>query len=570
MRRVSAFLGLGAAAVVLAAVPYKVFDLDRYFVPKELVLHLTAVVLVLAMVVAMGRGRTTSRPARAPLTRVDTLLLIFLVFSALSTAQAPNRWLAWRAFAVSVSGVAVFWVTLALARAGRARSLIVVVATAVVIGAAVALLQAYGVESEYFSINRAPGGTLGNRNFVAHLAAIGMPVLVVATLRARRTRSGLLGAVAVAIVAAAIVLSRSRAAWVAIAIAALCIAPTILRARRISQSREARRAPDPTVGAARLRRQVDVPTTGPLRARSVMLLVAAVAGVCAAISLPNSLNWRSASPYLDSVLGVTNYREGSGHGRLVQYGNTARLALSHPLLGVGPGNWAVAYPRVASRNDPSLDPDDGMTANPWPSSDWAAFVAERGVPATACLTLALVGLLVGAHRAADAAAEDGRVDRLVPALALTATVITLIVVGAFDAVLLLAAPSLIAWAALGALAGALVPAPTTRLTLPTTLWPRRALLLAVAAVGGIAIGRSAAQLTAMTLYATAPTPATRTLQLAAHIDPGNYRIHMRLAQTYLEEHSCTRARPQALAARALFPHAPEPRRLLALCSGRTR
>ena len=32
----------GAIATVLVALPYKAFDLDRYFVPKELALHLTA------------------------------------------------------------------------------------------------------------------------------------------------------------------------------------------------------------------------------------------------------------------------------------------------------------------------------------------------------------------------------------------------------------------------------------------------------------------------------------------------------------------------------------------------
>ena len=35
-------------------------------------------------------------------------------------------------------------------------------------GAVTALLQAYGVTTEYFSLNRSPGGTFGNRNFMAH------------------------------------------------------------------------------------------------------------------------------------------------------------------------------------------------------------------------------------------------------------------------------------------------------------------------------------------------------------------------------------------------------------------
>src|SRR5205085_1012080 len=43
-------LQLGALAVVLVAVPYKAFELDRFFVPKELALHSAAVVAALLCV----------------------------------------------------------------------------------------------------------------------------------------------------------------------------------------------------------------------------------------------------------------------------------------------------------------------------------------------------------------------------------------------------------------------------------------------------------------------------------------------------------------------------------------
>ena len=56
-------------------------------------------------------------------------------------------------------------------------------AGACVVASATALLQAYGlVESDYISLSRAPGGTLGNRNFVAHLAATGRAQYVTANL----------------------------------------------------------------------------------------------------------------------------------------------------------------------------------------------------------------------------------------------------------------------------------------------------------------------------------------------------------------------------------------------------
>ncbi|MBX6333300.1 MAG: hypothetical protein IRY91_15750, partial [Gemmatimonadaceae bacterium] len=103
-----AVLFLGAAAVVLVVVPFKQFDLDRFFVPKELALHLAATLAALLLV---------ARARRLALTRVDTLLVAYLGLSAISALFAPNWWLATRALAVSLSGAAVFWSAGALARA---------------------------------------------------------------------------------------------------------------------------------------------------------------------------------------------------------------------------------------------------------------------------------------------------------------------------------------------------------------------------------------------------------------------------------------------------------------------
>jgi len=567
----AAVVGIGALAVVLAALPYKAFDLDRYFVPKELALHLTAMLGAIGALVAMGRMTGRGRGPAIPLTRVDTLLIVFLALSAASALLSQNEWLAARALAVSVSGVVLFWVSHALARMGWSRLLVALLAAAVTVAAVTSLMQAYGIETELFSLNRSPGGTLGNRNFVAHLAAVGIPALILIVLRARRLSGALLAALATAVVTAALVLSRSRAAWVATAVALLCVLPGAWRGWRALHGPMREPLGGRPLGQSRRERAQE--TMPSLVGRSTVVCLAALGGICAAVVIPNTLNWRSSSPYLDSVIGVANYREGSGHGRLVQYANSARLAVAHPLLGVGPGNWAVAYPRVAPRADPSLDADDGMTANPWPSSDWVAFVSERGAPAAVCLALALLGLVVTAARTANEAAADGRVDRLVPALALTATVVAIIAVGAFDAVLLLPAPSLIAWSTLGALAGTLEPPPVTRLAIPLPTLARRTAIAVVLAVGGAAIVRSASQVIAMALYVAAVrTGGTdhstdHTLDLAARMDPGSYRIQLRLADAYLHGHSCVRARVHATAAHALFPSAAAPRHVMAECGG---
>jgi hypothetical protein len=190
------------------------------------------------------------------------------------------------------------------------------------------------------------------------------------------------------------------------------------------------------------------------------------------------------------------------------------------------------------------------------------------VIATACLALAFLGLLVGGWHAADAAVEGGSVDHLLPALALIATVVALIVVEAFDAVLLLPTPSLLAWAILGTLAGMLTPAPTTRASIPWTRPTQAVLIVIVTLAGALAVARTTAQVAAMALYtsATANGGSERRLELAAQVDPGSYRIRMRLAEAYAQDRLCGRMRPQAIAARALYPSAAEPRRLLTTCS----
>jgi hypothetical protein len=213
----------------------------------------------------------------------------------------------------------------------------------------------------------------------------------------------------------------------------------------------------------------------------------------------------------------------------------------------------VEYPKFASRNDPSLN-DEGMTSNPWPSSDWVAFIAERGIAAVVVYALALFGLLVGAWMRAQAATTSH--DRL-GAIALAATVVIAAIVGAFDAVLLIAIPSLFLWS----IAGALSPAGKPRVTLASNV--RGPVIGAAVVIATLILLRSTGQIIAMSAY-TAATTTTQAAR-AALFDPGSYRINMRLAEGSASRGDCQRVRRYAGAARELYPNAPEPRRLLRRC-----
>lgn len=495
----------GAIAVVLVVTTLNAFELDRFFVPKELALHVTA---IFATVLAF---RAVSRIA---ITRVDLFLAIYLLLGAASSALATNRFLALRNIAISASGIAIFWTARALRERGLGRPLINGLALAVVLTAITCLLQTYGLETVFFSENRVPGGTLGNRNFIAHAGAFGFPVVLLAALYARRERISLASSFGVTIVTASLVLTRSRAAWIAFAAMMFVFVVAML-------------------------------ISGPLRrdlrmwGRLAVTLVLVLGGVAAALLIPNTLKWHSDNPYLESVKNLAEYQRGSGRGRLLQYERSLLMAIRHPLFGVGPGNWSVEYPENAARHDPSLnDSERGMTFNPWPSSDWIAIVSERGFIAFFLFVLALLSIaasglrqLVHAHDAEEA----------IVATALLGTVVAAIIAGLFDAVLLLGVPSLLVWAALGALWH------------PESSRPRPAFwALVVAGVIAIALigaGRSAMQLDAMHIYATRGDRAS--LERAAHLDPGNYRLQLRLARSGSRRQRC----PHALAAHALFPNA---------------
>ncbi|MDD5628162.1 MAG: O-antigen ligase family protein [Elusimicrobia bacterium] len=488
----------GAMLVVLAAAPYRVFDLDRFFAPKELALHAAALALV-----PLGLAR-----ARAlKLERVDLALALYLLLGLVSAWFAPDRWLAARALAVTLSGAGIFWAARSAARAGARRAIIASVGAAAVLGAAAALAQAYGLGSALFSLHRIPGGTLGNRNFAAHLAVVCAPALVLAVLRARRGWAAAAGAAGLAALAAALVLTRSRTALLGLLAGAGVLAYGWRRWRGLWTDDGA---------AFRLR----------------ALLLAPAVGVLAALLLPNTLEWKSRSPYLDTVTGIVDYRRGSGHGRLVQYARTLRIAAAHPLLGIGPGNWSVVYPKSVDGFDRSIDYNTGRTTNPWPSSDWAAVACERGLPALAAILLAFFLLFSGAWREGS---PEG--------LALAAVLASATVVGCFDAFLLLPAPSFLVWALAGALAAASPAAWSVELS-PSA---RRALAAAAAVLWGAAALRSSGQIAAMALYSRAHTAAQ--LARAALCDPGSARISSRL--------KALRGRARA-AAPAAAPQTPEP------------
>lgn len=475
-------LGLGLVAAVLLALPVAPTDLDRHQLPKELAVHAAVWLAVL-----LARPRAMHWPA--PALRAGLLLL--LAGSAVSGALATNPWLGLRATGLTWTACVAF--LLAHHLTTRHGPLLLAWAViAAVIAAGTALAQAWGVESVLFARTRAPGGTLGNRNFVGHLGALVIPSLAVVMLTASRRRSALLATLGTTVVLGILLLTRSRAAWLAAMAGGGMTSLALLHAWRRGGLRISRR-------------------------RSALLPLAAIGAALLAFGIPNSLQWRSDSPYRDSLVGVANFQEGSGRGRVTQYQRTLELAAKHPLVGVGPGNWPIRYGDVAPASDPSWTRGDVIPLNPWPSSDWMALASERGLVGVLAVLLLATALGWRGVRGVRAGGPRGAAGA-----ALLGTVAVIAVVGSFDALLLLSVPVLSAALLLGgwlALTGGSVPPPTKVSLRWSTI-----MVLVLAGV----TARSAQQLTA---YVVAGNGETRSaLRWAARIDPTSYPIRIALAR----------------------------------------
>ncbi|MES1259320.1 MAG: O-antigen ligase family protein, partial [Gemmatimonadota bacterium] len=273
--------------------------------------------------------------------------------------------------------------------------------------------------------------------------------------------------------------------------------------------------------------------------RPRLIAIALALGAIAAIVLPNQLAWRSSSPYADTLAGLANHEEGSGHGRLLQYRNTIKLAAKHPLLGVGPGGWPTHYAEAAPPSDPTWVFGDVVPINPWPSSDWMALLSELGV--AAFVTALIFGGAIGwrGWRAAM-----GKNEQVLAGGALLALLVTAFIEGNLDAVLLLLAPLLLMAISAGVLLHLCEPGASAATAARPRIWGLLPIVL------GIVTLRSMLQTAAYIVAGNGKT--TSRLVWAARIDPGSYPIRIALAQRL----SCAEARSDVVAVVGMAPNWP--------------
>ncbi|UJR82519.1 O-antigen ligase family protein [Sandaracinus amylolyticus] len=499
---IAAVAATAAITAMFVFAPLADLSLDRYQLPKELA-------LIAASALAIGG---LARRVRWDVLDLATGLAALV--SIASAATATNGWIGARLAALTVAAVALATALREEDEDARDRARGWVIAAAGVL-AAITLAEAYGVIVGMSSYGRAPGATLGQRNTVAHVLAIVVPFAWRASIVAKHARSRLGAMAVVALASAAIVVTRSRAGWLALGtgVIALVVWAALDRGRR---------------------------------ARHLGGVVAMASGIAAVVLTRPALAWRTAHPYRDTFERLLDASGGSGHGRLVQIDASRALIAEHPWLGVGPGNWAVEYPSVSPPGDPTFYADAWEHTGRLLTSDVAALAIERGVIGAITGLVCLVALVIVISRLEDRSLRAA-------SLACLAALVPLVL---FDSVLQIAAP-------LAAIAVLLVP-PIDR---EVRVWSAPRWLGIVIATGlMLAATHRAIEIQALALRAHG-TPGA--LAAAARFDPGDYTSRARLAETLLAERDCAHAIPVLDEMIALRPRHRRPRIEREVCEALT-
>jgi O-antigen ligase/Flp pilus assembly protein TadD len=263
----------------------------------------------------------------------------------------------------------------------RRRALLLLLLWVAAANALYALLQVAGLDPVAWSrsFGGRPIGFLGNPNFLGGHMALLLPPALALVLDGRGTRAAAWGRwLLAALLGAGLLLSQTRGAWAGALLG--CGLLLVLAARR---------AP------------------GLLRRRRVPLLALGLLG-----ALGLGVLFAAQPRALERVTDVLRGRDVEAERRAFLMRKTAQLAIAHPLLGVGPGNFRVAFPSVQVKG---LKEED-YARQPYVVSehghnDLLQMAADAGWPAAALwgllLLLVLRGIVRGAFRSMAGARSGG-------------------------------------------------------------------------------------------------------------------------------------------------------------------
>lgn len=492
--------------------------LEGYLMPKELLLHLCVAIVVPFVLLKIS---TIS------LTKMDCFLVLSFGTSALSAIfVSTNYWWAFRENAWMISAGLLFWTSRTLANEHK-EHLLWTAGIAIIAAAFIAILEAKEILPPLSVPGRSPGGSFGNRNFLAHGLVLGTPLLIRMVMVVPLGRQVAIWVGGLLFTTSMVVVSRCRGAWLTEGV--LSIAAIFLVISQYDQ-----------IQRVWLRVTIVVITMG-------MGSALALAGIMAN-------PWKTENPYLDTAGRIFDYTAGTGKGRLIQYKNTLRMIAAHPLLGVGPGHWSAAYPEFATSGDPSWRPKALQPVNRFPNSDGLAVTSERGIPTTIFLICAAITLGITAlKRAREKSGSPERSDGWLVIFTMAAAFL----LGLTDSVLLRPEPIIFLAVVLGVNSGNLTVWKNYRLN--SFAWPL--------AIGVMGMSLMFATYSGVRCYAgfLKLDRSIEATQKASVLDRGDYALGTYLAKKLYQMDNYEGAINETLRVLNLYPYSLEAQNLLQTC-----
>ena len=304
------------AGLFLLPLAYSWETYDRFVLPKLLVARVLVVgllILFLARVIVTGSLATKRTP-------LDLPLLAFVVSALISTAFAYNQNVAVFGTYSRYDGLltifmyaGIFWLSAqALAGPADARVLLRVLLTSGYLVAAIAILQAVG-DSTVFGYRVPAFGTLGQQNVLGAFLVLLCPLAFRELVAATSWRTRVVALNVLAVLGAALVLTLSRSAWIGAAVAVVVL---VVGSRPTLRPR--------IVGAAIV----------------LVVLLVAGSGLAGGLALERQIQARAMTIFDPSAWGP----------RPAIWRDSVRLIESRPLLGYGPDNVGLVYPRFQATN----------------------------------------------------------------------------------------------------------------------------------------------------------------------------------------------------------------------------
>jgi tetratricopeptide (TPR) repeat protein len=446
-------ISLAAFCIMLSAVPlaivpipilfpYGIYDYALW--PKALVLHLSIALGIVGWMVQTRWGQNTEF-VRSPLTLPLLCFLGLAAASSWNTTHPADTLFELFNLAAMVS---LYLVTANTIAESKIRTLLWVNTATGLVVALIGILQYQNIAFVGIPSNGPPGATFGYRNFAAMYLICALPLSGLMFLISRSTPAIVLSGLSTALMGVFLIYTRTRGAWLGIALGIVLVSMVSLHLHRVGTGRfQLRRlllgvgwsfsawviyfwtghpllwvvvsaAPGWALTAECLSHTAAenrryhfwlylflTASTGGFGAIVFVWIQKALGtfdntrkavgltcvGVILVLSLlPARFNDRGLQRFdenkADVVTAVASvFKDQADRGRRAMWFNTLELIRDHPILGVGAGGWKRAYPEYDRRAMIRLD---SMPRRP--HNDYLWIASEYGIPALAVYVFLLI------------------------------------------------------------------------------------------------------------------------------------------------------------------------------------